>query len=142
MRHESRLLDLAPTGTVVYAAIPKSGILVVNSHAFNWTDQDTTMEIYFNLEFAAPEDQLHLLEGVTDISNIFVVDVPAFASQEYCSTYTFRSGVNLNALTSHVHRRGVRFRIWEPPNEVCPSPSSTEIPSGVSSRASPPTSKP
>jgi cysteine-rich repeat protein len=108
----------------VYAAIPESGILVVNSHAFNWTNQDTTMELYMNLGFADPADQVYLLQGVVDITNIFVMNVPAFQSREYCSTYTFAPGLHMTALTSHVHRRGVRFRIWEPPNAVCSSPFS------------------
>jgi cysteine-rich repeat protein len=123
-----RLRADPPDGT--YFAIPATGILVVNSHAFNWTDQDTTMEIYLNVEFAAPSDQLHLIEGVTDISNIFVANVLPFQEQEYCATHTFPAGVHLTALTSHVHRRGVRFRIWEPPNAVCGSPSSCAPNSG------------
>jgi hypothetical protein len=103
----------------VFNVIPVRGVVVWNSHAFNLTSKATTMEQYFNLWFAGPTDQLYPVLGIFDTSEIFVQDVPAFASREYCRTYELPQDAHLFELSSHTHKRGVRFRIWGPPNAPC-----------------------
>jgi hypothetical protein len=39
--------------------------------------------------------------------------VPAFGAQEMCARYVVPPGANLIELSSHNHKRGKRFRIWE-----------------------------
>ncbi|MFQ5513902.1 MAG: hypothetical protein ACE5FG_05640 [Myxococcota bacterium] len=103
----------------VYSILPMQGILVWNSHAFNLTGGDSTMSQFLNLEFAAPADQLYPAQGIFDVSSIFVADVPAFETREYCKTFTLPQGAVLYNLSSHTHRHGVLFRIWAPPNTPC-----------------------
>jgi len=103
----------------VFSVLPMQGVVVWNSHAFNLTPVDSTMNQYLNIELAAPEDQLYPAQAIFDAGGIFVTNVPPFERREYCRTYTAPPGARLFLLGSHTHRRGVRFRIWEPPNAPC-----------------------
>jgi hypothetical protein len=103
----------------VYAMLPMQGIVVWNSHSFNFTTYDSTMSQYLNLEFSRPEDQRYPLQGIFDASSIFVQDVPPFETREYCRTYTLPEGARLFELSSHMHQWGVLFRIWGPPQTPC-----------------------
>jgi cysteine-rich repeat protein len=111
----------------VYSVLPMKGIVVFNSHAFNLTDVDTTMNQYLNLWLAQPGDQLHQTQQVFDASEIFWdpnpippnPSVPAFETREFCRTYTAPEGANLFWLSSHTHRHGVRWRTYGPPNTPC-----------------------
>ncbi|MCZ6782902.1 MAG: DUF4215 domain-containing protein, partial [Proteobacteria bacterium] len=103
----------------VYEVLPIQGVMAWNSHAFNLTDKDTTLDAYMNLYYAEPEDQLFQLSGLFDAGSIFIQDVPAFEKREYCRTWTADRGTRLTRLTSHTHRLGTLFRVWGPPNEPC-----------------------
>lgn len=103
----------------VYDRIPMSGLIVWNSHAFNATQSDSTMSQYLNLDFAGPADQSDQVRQIFDIDDIFAANVPPFETREYCANYVIPNGSNLFQLSSHTHRFGVRFRIWEPPNTNC-----------------------
>lgn len=105
----------------VYALLPMRGIITWNSHAFNLTTFDTTMEQYLNIEFADTADQLYPAAAIFDDDDIFVQNVPPFQTREYCDQYIAPSGANIFHLGSHMHKRGVLFRIWEPPNSSCGS---------------------
>lgn len=103
----------------VFEQIPMSGMIVWNSHAFNATQGDSSMSQYLNLDFAGPADQANQVVQIFDIDDIFAANVPPFETREYCSNYVIPSGASLFGLSSHTHRFGVRFRIWEPPNANC-----------------------
>jgi cysteine-rich repeat protein len=103
----------------VYNIMPMAGIFTWNSHAFNTTSGDTTMSQYLNLDFAGPGDQSFPVQDIFDAGSIFIANVPPFETRQYCRNYTIPSGSNLFHLTSHTHRHGVQFRIWEPPNAAC-----------------------
>jgi hypothetical protein len=103
----------------VYNVLPMKGIVVWNSHAFNLTDYDTTMEQYYNLFFAAPADQLYQLQPVFDDTEIFAQNVSPFHTREYCRTFTFPQNAHVFQFSSHTHRFGKLFRIWAPPNVAC-----------------------
>jgi len=100
----------------VYSVLPMKGIVVWNSHAFNLTNTPTTMEQYYNFTFAQPADQSYPLQGAFDDTEIFVENVPAFETREYCRTFTFPPNSHAFEFSSHRHKRGVLFRIWAPPN--------------------------
>ncbi|MEM7376535.1 MAG: hypothetical protein AAF460_03410 [Pseudomonadota bacterium] len=89
-------------------------MFVVNSHAFNIVDEDTTNEQWLNLYYSPPEDRLYPLQDVFPVADIFIHNVPAFEEEEYCSTYTFPKGSIIFELTSHTHKRGRLFRTWGP----------------------------
>jgi hypothetical protein len=103
-------------------------VVVWNSHAFNLTSIDSTMNQYLNLELAAPEDQLYPALAIFDAGSIFIPNVPPFETREYCRTYTAPVGARVFVLGSHTHQRGVRFRIWAPPNARCVPASGTCLP--------------
>ncbi len=101
-----------PSG--VYATQPTQGTVVWNSHAFNPTDEPTTNEQWFHLLFAGPADRQYPVQGFFDTSNIFVENVPPFETREYCNTITLPQRARLFELSSHTHKRGKLFRIWDP----------------------------
>jgi len=103
----------------VYAVLPMAGAVVWNSHAFNLTTQDSTMDQYLNLGLAGPSDRLYPVRGIFDSESIFSEDVLPYQTQEVCRTYLIEQGARLFNLNSHTHRHGVRFRIWEPPHRPC-----------------------
>ena len=107
----------------VYSLLPMSGIIIWNSHAFNTTNGDSTMSQYLNLDLAAPADQVSQLQQIFDADDIFIQNVPPFDTREYCANFVIPQNTNVFDLSSHTHRHGVLFRIWEPPNSNCSSGS-------------------
>jgi hypothetical protein len=103
----------------VYSVLPMKGIVVFNSHAFNLTDGDTTMNQYLNLTLAGPSDQKYQAQEIFDADDIFIQNVPPYETREYCGTYTLPDTAKLFWLSSHTHRHGVRWRTWGPPNAAC-----------------------
>ncbi len=97
----------------IYSEAPLKGVLVWNSHAFNTTDEPAKLDMWLNFEFAAPEEQQRPLRGFIDTSQIGAMHVPAFATEEVCHRYVLPAGIRLLGLTSHVHQRGKRFRIFD-----------------------------
>ena len=100
----------------VYAELPLKGIVVWNSHAFNLTDQDSAMHAWINFDFAS--DQRYPVQGIFDTSQIFVENVPPFQQREYCNTHVLPQGARLFELSSHMHKRGKRFTIFNPAGDL------------------------
>jgi MYXO-CTERM domain-containing protein len=96
-----------------------SGVIIWNSHAFNLTEQDSTMDQYLNIRFANAADRLSPVQGIFDSVSIFSEDVPPYGTQEVCRTYEIVQGARLFNINSHTHRHGVKFRVWEPPHPAC-----------------------
>ena len=103
----------------VYAVLPMSGTVVWNSHAFNLTGQNSTMDQYLNIRFAESWNRLFPAQGIFDSVSIFSENVPPYGTQEVCRTYTVEQGARVFNINSHTHRWGVRFRVWEPPHSPC-----------------------
>jgi hypothetical protein len=99
---------------LVYNMLPVKAIQVWNSHAFNLTKEPTTNEQYLNIFFTTPTDAVYQVRAIFDSADIFVQDVPAFETREYCRTHTVPVGARLFELSSHTHRFGKRFRIFGP----------------------------
>lgn len=97
----------------IYAEAPLKGMLVWNSHAFNTTDVPGKLDIWVNLEFAAPADQQHALRRFTEVVVQFGLDVPPFETRQLCAHYEVPARSHLLELSSHNHKRGKRFQIWE-----------------------------
>ncbi len=97
----------------VYDELPIEGIVVWNSHAFNVFDDPAELEIWINLEFASVEEQQHELQRFVDISAIFKMDPPAFGADQVCHRFQLPDGARVLDLSSHTHKRGRRFRIFE-----------------------------
>lgn len=97
----------------VYAEAPLKGILVWNSHAFNFTDEPGKLDIWVNLEFAPPQAQVHELKRFTIIDAMFSLAVPPFGAQELCGHHVVSPRTRIIELSSHNHQRGVRFQTFE-----------------------------
>jgi hypothetical protein len=97
----------------IFEEAPLRGILVWNSHAFNVTDTPATLDMWVNLEFAAPSEQLRPLQRFVDITAIGRMHVDPFQAEEVCQHYVLPRGARLLEFASHTHKRGKRFRIFE-----------------------------
>jgi cysteine-rich repeat protein len=117
---EPTLLAQFPDG--VYAPMPLKGVVVWNSHAFNLTNEDMTMQGWVNLGFT--DSFVFPAQELFDDSYIFVQDVPPYEQREYCYTHTFPEGARLFELTSHMHKHGKRWRYYLPPQTPCQNASS------------------
>jgi hypothetical protein len=106
----------------VYGQLPIKGVIIWNSHGFNLTAKPATIEQYNTFWYARPEDRVYLVRRIFDISHIFVMNVPPYQKREYCATFTLPQYARLTELSSHVHKRGVLWRTWLPPQTSC-SPS-------------------
>jgi hypothetical protein len=98
----------------VMDAIPVSGVIVWNSHAFNATAKPTTNEQWLRFFFAPEDEQIHQLQDFFHIRDIFIHEVPPFERRNYCTTLTFRPGTRLFEMVSHTHKRGALFELWGP----------------------------
>ena len=112
----------------VYRMVPIKGVVIWNSHAFNLTEQDTTLEQYINIYFADEDEQLYRQRGIFQANEIFDMYVPPYQEQEICSTYTIPEGSHLMNIGSHTHIRGVKFRVWYPPNDPACHPDNGCLP--------------
>ena len=97
----------------VYRDLPLKGIIMWNTHAFNLTDKAGKLEAWLNFNFALPEEQRTPEQGIFDASRIFDMNVPAFSTQELCNVHVLPPRAHLYQLTSHNHKHGKRFRIFE-----------------------------
>jgi hypothetical protein len=109
---------LPPAG--VYSVLPLQGFVSWNSHGFNLTKKDTTIEQWVNLTFAPESERMWERRQIFEAGNIFAMTpVAPFSKREICMTWTLPQYSQLLTLSSHMHARGESFRIWLPPNEPC-----------------------
>ncbi len=100
-----------PPGT--FRPVPVKGLIIWNSHVFNITDEDGKSEAWLNFDFAEPEEQQFILNGVFNASSIFSMSVPPFEAQELCNHHLYPQNTRIYELNSHTHQRGKRFSIFE-----------------------------
>ena len=118
LAQESSFRETLPTN--VYAVAPVKGFILWDSHAFNLTNSDTTIEQWLNLRFASPDELLHERHQIFDADDIFGMGrIEAYSSKEACGSFTIPKHGRLLSLTTHTHRFGKEFRVWYPPNDVC-----------------------
>jgi hypothetical protein len=110
----------------VYGQLPIKGVIVWNSHGFNLTSKPTTVEQFNTFWYAPPEERVYLVRRIFDTSHIFTMNVPPFQKREYCASFTLPQYAHLNELSSHVHKRGVHWRTWLPPQEPGCAPGSCQ----------------
>jgi hypothetical protein len=103
----------------VYGVIPVRGLVVWNSHGFNLTRKDGTIEMTLNMQYASPEQRRYLFRTLFDDGDLLAPNVAPFAQREFCRTVTFPRGTRLQYLVGHMHKRGTLFRIWDPPHSPC-----------------------
>ena len=101
----------------VYGVLPARGIIVWNSHAFNLSTEETTVEQYNNILFAPESERRYRSRAIFDAKDIFVANVPPYEQRTYCSTTTLPVGSRLTQLGSHAHKRGILWQTWLPPQD-------------------------
>ncbi|HJQ85527.1 MAG TPA: DUF4215 domain-containing protein [Candidatus Binatia bacterium] len=93
---------------------PAKGIIVWNSHAFNLGTAPATNQQWFDLFFAGPSERQYPVIFLADDSQIFIANVPPFETREYCNNHVMEQGARIFELSTHFHKRGKIFRIWDP----------------------------
>jgi hypothetical protein len=96
----------------VYGELPLKGMILWSSHAFNLTDKPGKLEAWLNFEFASPEDQQSPQVPIFVAESVFDMNVPAFGTDEPCHHSVFPRGARIFELTSHMHKRGKRWRTF------------------------------
>jgi hypothetical protein len=115
---EATFRETYPTN--VYSLMPVKGFVIWDSHAFNLTSRDTSVEQWMNLEFATADEAIYQRQQIFDASDLFGMGrIDAFSSKEACGSFTIPEHGQLLTLSSHTHRLGKEFYVWYPPNEVC-----------------------
>ena len=115
----------------VYGVVPVKGFTIWNSHSFNLTTHDTSVEQYMNFKFRESSGRLYQRQYLIVFDAIFAMGViPPFTSTEVCATFTAPQGAHLLNLTSHTHQHGRDFRIWYPPNDSCEAGPGCKPPAG------------
>jgi len=109
----------------VYSLLPLRGIIGWNSHAFNLTTSDMNMEAWLNLHYT--DQQTYPAQALFNSTHIFAQNVLPFQTAEYCHTHTFAEGTRLIQISSHMHKRGKRFRWYNPPQTPCTNPASCTV---------------
>jgi cysteine-rich repeat protein len=107
----------------VYSVLPLKGLIIWNSHAFNLTTEDTEMEAWLNMTYT--DQRTWPAQGLFNSTYIFTQEVLPFEQEEYCATHTFPENAHLFQLTSHTHKRGIRWRYFSPPQTPCGSGGTT-----------------
>ncbi len=94
----------------VYSEVPTRGVIVWNSHAFNPTKEVGPIEVWINFEFA--DNAGKRAGNIFDTSKIFNMHAAPFGSDEVCNHRTLPRNARLFELSSHMHRHGKRFQIF------------------------------
>jgi hypothetical protein len=100
----------------VFAQIPMKGIVYWDSHAFNLTSEDHTLNGRINYIFAT--DQRYPVVPILDLDHIFEPDAPPYSSATYCEKHVLPQGTRVSMLTSHTHKRGKRFWVTTPDGKM------------------------
>ncbi len=96
----------------VYREMPLKGIIMWNSHAFNLSDQPSKVEAWLNFEFAKPEEQITPALQIFNAEEIFKTYAEPFSTDEPCHVQTLPQRAQLFELSSHMHKRGKRWRTF------------------------------
>jgi hypothetical protein len=128
---ESTFIDQPQEG--VYSRLPLQGFVAWNSHGFNLTTKDTSIEQWVNLDFVPEQGRNWLRRQIFEAEEIFAMSTVApFTKREVCMTFTLPQYSRLMSLSSHMHQKGELFRIWLPPNEPCDGSNGCAVPQGAS----------
>jgi len=100
-------------GDGVFDELPLRGIVLWDSHAFNLADEPGLLRGWLNFEFAEPDKQISKVQPIFDASNLFAPEAAPFMTDEPCNIFTFPPNAHLLEVSTHMHRFGKRFRIFD-----------------------------
>src|SRR6185295_17473058 len=96
----------------VYEELPLKGIILWSSHAFNHLDKPGKLESWVNFEFALGGEQITKADNLFEAQDIFTMMVPPFKTDEVCHVTTFDENTHVFEWSSHMHKRGKRWRTF------------------------------
>jgi len=91
----------------VYWEIPMRGVLWFNSHAFNLTEEDTTLHARMNFSYAS--DRKRKMIPHNEVRNDVPIGQAPFTRKTYCEKFEVPANNAIAVMTGHTHRRGERF---------------------------------
>ena len=101
----------------VYRELPIRGILYHNSHVFNLTEREHTVQARLNVLYA--KERRRRLEQVIDPSHVYIAaGIPPFQIEEKCADHVAPAGAEMVRLTTHTHKRGSRFSVALPNGDL------------------------
>jgi hypothetical protein len=98
----------------VYQQLPLKGVMYWNTHAFNITTKDHTMNGRVNYYFAKPGEQDDQACRISDFSAIFNPHNPPFTKETYCNDHVFPIGARVFQMFGHNHKHGEHFWANDP----------------------------
>jgi hypothetical protein len=97
----------------VYTEMPLHGIAWFDSHAFNLTEEDTTLDARINWLYATKLDRE--MRPIADYDSNGIADgQPPFTRQTYCAKHEVPQNTSIAMMTGHTHRRGEHFWVTDP----------------------------
>lgn len=108
-----RAQDLRQYPEGVFNEIPCKGLLFWNPHAFNLTAGEQVTHARLNYYFAEEDQQIYGNRGGLT-GPIFIADNAPFTKETFCAKETFPRGTRLYELSTHFHKHGERFWIFDP----------------------------
>lgn len=96
----------------VYWEVPLRGVLWFNSHAFNLTQEDTTLHARMNFSYAS--DRKRKMVPHNEVRNNVPVGQAPFTRKTYCEQFEVPADHAIAVMTGHTHRRGERFWVNDP----------------------------
>jgi hypothetical protein len=91
----------------VYWELPLKGVLWFNSHAFNLTTEDTTLDARMNFQFA--KERKRRMIPVNVVKNELPHGIAPFTKKTICSTAVVPQNYSIAMMTGHTHRHGEHF---------------------------------
>jgi hypothetical protein len=101
-----------PLSEGVYEELPLKGIILWSSHAFNLTEKEGKLESWLNFEFSIGEEQVTRAENLFEAQDIFTMYAEPFTTDEVCHVTTFPENTHVFEWSSHMHKRGKRWRTF------------------------------
>jgi hypothetical protein len=95
----------------VYWEIPLHGVLWFNSHAFNLSDEDTTLNARMNFYYAS--DRKRQMVPHNEVRNEIPVGQQPFTEKTYCESYEVPQNDSIAIMAGHTHRRGKHFWVTD-----------------------------
>lgn len=109
--------ESTPPRDGAYREFPIRGILYWNSHAFNLSREDHSMNARMNVLFT--DDLRRELVNATDSTHIYdQAGQPPYTVDSYCADHVVPQDYELLRISSHTHKRGKEFTIALPDGTV------------------------
>jgi hypothetical protein len=105
-------------GDGVFQQLPMKGVMYWNTHAFNITNLDHTMNGRVNYYFARPEEQEFQACRISNFGSIFRPNNAPFTRETFCNDHVFPIGARVFQIFGHNHKHGEHFWVTAPNGDL------------------------